>query len=417
MSRKDLRILALLAAIALAVAVVVELARHPLSGAPARPEKEEEPVAALPSPATAASEATSALEDGPRFGGISFGTGVRGDGTLNPGTIFAGDTPVVYAVWEYHNLAGGTPYRLAWYRDAGLYLDEPGAWDIARHGADGAAYVAYLAGQEGGLLPPGSYRLELYLGERLAQVATFEVLALTPTAGPTPPQSGPTTGPDRQAAGYEAARSLVFVGTPGDDDQSYTGSGTIVDGPRGLILTNWHVVGDLDSGQTYNELGYSVVLVDGDPRQPDGQVYIASVLDEYSDLALDLALLQIIYVQNGDTPEEVEYPLDLPSIALADSDKILLGDRVVVLGYPDYADDNLSWTEGVVSSRVDDWIVSDAEASHGHSGGMMLNEQGALIAIPTEVRGAEVGILLTWARPANLAQPLIREAQAALPLP
>jgi Tol biopolymer transport system component len=88
------------------------------------------------------------------------------------------------------------------------------------------------------------------------------------------------------------------------------------------------------------------------------------------------------------------------------------------LGYPDYGEGTVSWTDGSIATITGEWIKSDAEASYGHSGGMMLNEQGELIGVLTKIERVGMQGQLTLARPINQATDLIRRGRAALqPLP
>lgn len=343
----------------------------------------------------------------PHFGEVTFGTGVRGDSVLNQGDTFV-NTAVVYAVWSYRGLRDGLPYRLIWALDGDVFVEERLTWDAGRYGAEGAAYAAHISDYTTGELPPGNYRLDLFIEDRQEQLATFVILAPTPT--PLPPT--PTPEPDARARGRLAARSLVQLIV--DSDRLFVkgqgGSGSIVDGVQGLIVTNWHVVSDR-AGRLLNEGGYVRVCVTADPDALPEWTYWAQVLPEYSDPDLDVAVLRITHWAANDTP--VSEPLNLPAIPLGDSAAVRRGDRVLLLGFPDYAGGSLSWTEGVVTTRDDQWIKSDAGISHGHSGGMMLNERGELIAIPTQYERTSVGAVLAKARPINLAHRLVASAIAA----
>lgn len=235
----------------------------------------------------------------------------------------------------------------------------------------------------------------------------------------SPPTAIPPTAthyPDIQAIGQQAARSLVQLSVPSDLLFVYRhyGSGSIVDGERGLIVTNWHVVGDRD-GALHNERGYAKIYLTGDPDQLPDFTYWAQVLPQYSDPDLDLAILQITHRATDLAP--VQRPLDLPAVTLRDNTPIHAGDHVLLLGFPNYAEGRLSWTEGLVATHDSWWIKSDAEVSHGHSGGMMLNQRGELIGIPTKHEETTVGGGLVLARPINLALSLIEAAVAADPVP
>lgn len=240
----------------------------------------------------------------------------------------------------------------------------------------------------------------------------------TPVSSPTsPPTSIPiTVQPGVRDVGREAARALVKVAVPGDSGNDRTGSGSIVDGEKGLILTNWHIVAD-DWGDLLNEDGSAGILWVEDPDQMADLVFMARVLPEHSDPDLDFALLQITHRVEGANTLVVQWPLDLPAVTLGDSDQVLPGSPVLLLGYPDYGEGGISWTQGLVTLRDQEWIRSDALISHGHSGGMMLNEAGQMAGILSEVQWIGWKGELALARPVNLAKPLIQGAREQIEPP
>ena len=143
------------------------------------------------------------------------------------------------------------------------------------------------------------------------------------------------------------------------------GSGVIVDADNGYILTNNHVVDDMD--------GIRVKLI-------DKREYEATIIG--SDPKTDLAVLQI----------EAE---NLSDIKLGDSDDIRVGEWVMAVGSP--FSENLSHTvtTGIVSAlgrsnimnaqSYEDFIQTDAAINPGNSGGALLNMEGELIGINTAI--------------------------------
>ncbi|HET89651.1 MAG TPA: hypothetical protein ENN99_02785, partial [Chloroflexi bacterium] len=111
----------------------------------------------------------------------------------------------------------------------------------------------------------------------------------------------------------------------------------------------------------------------------------------------------------------------LPTIKMGGSSQVHTGDPVLLLGFPDYAGGRLSWTEGVIATHGSQWIKSDAAISHGHSGGMMLNERGELIGVLSMYERTSVGGGLALARPVAWVRTLVANAQqggwAAPPIP
>jgi len=143
------------------------------------------------------------------------------------------------------------------------------------------------------------------------------------------------------------------------------GSGVIVDAKNGYILTNNHVVDDMD--------GIRVKLID--KREFD-----ATVIGK--DPKTDLAVLQID-------------AMDLTDIALGNSDKVRVGEWVMAVGSP--FSENLSHTvtTGIVSAlgrsnimnaqSYEDFIQTDAAINPGNSGGALLNMDGELVGINTAI--------------------------------
>lgn len=402
---------------ALATYVLTDLFRPESVAVVVTPPTQSPPITptVLFSPTTAVMPTTSPTETQrpapiPQFGSITFGTGISGDRVLKPGSTFPAGTNEVYAVWSYQNMNDGMPYQMSWLLDDSPWLYESLTWDTNRYGSKGQVYVAQISEHDADGLPPGNYRLELFLGERLVQLATFVILGPPPTQ----PPPTPTPQPDMRVIGRRASRSLVSIWMEGTHVRS-RGSGSIVHDSQGLILTNWHVVTD-DQGKLINKEGYAWIFLTIDPDQAPVLTYWAQVLPKFSDPNNDLALLRITHwtVDNS----SVQGPLDLPAIPLGDSSQVRRGDRVLLLGYPDYAEGTLSWTEDVVATRTDQWIKSGADASYGHSGGMMLNDRGELIGVIT--RGEAIGVegQLALARPVNAATRLISSAIAeGQPLP
>ncbi len=102
-------------------------------------------------------------------------------------------------LWTYQDMADGTPFYLRWLHDDAPYQEETMVWNADTHGTKGQAYFASLAERDGDSLPPGNYRLVLFIGERQVQEATFEIL----------PRPSPTSPPSR------AAREIKWG--PGED--------------------------------------------------------------------------------------------------------------------------------------------------------------------------------------------------------
>ena len=170
------------------------------------------------------------------------------------------------------------------------------------------------------------------------------------------------------------------------------GSGVIVDANNGYILTNNHVVDEMD--------GIRVKLID--KREFD-----ATIIG--TDPKTDLAVLKI----DAD---------DLEDIDIGDSENIRVGEWVMAVGSP--FSENLSHTvtTGIISAigrsnilnsgSYEDFIQTDAAINPGNSGGALLNMDGDLIGINTAIAtgGYEKGNRgVGFAIPSNMAQRIMSD--------
>ena len=166
------------------------------------------------------------------------------------------------------------------------------------------------------------------------------------------------------------------------------GSGVIIDAIKGYVLTNNHVISDAQK--------ISVQL-------NDGREFEAKLIG--SDDQSDIALLQIQKASH------------LTQIAIADSDKLRVGDFAVAVGNPFGLGQTV--TSGIVSALgrsglnlegLENFIQTDAAINRGNSGGALLNLNGELTGINTAILapgGGSVGI--GFAIPSNMAQTLAQQ--------
>ncbi|EIT7759731.1 Do family serine endopeptidase [Escherichia coli] len=166
------------------------------------------------------------------------------------------------------------------------------------------------------------------------------------------------------------------------------GSGVIINANKGYVLTNNHVINQAQK--------ISIQLNDG--REFDAKLI-------GSDDQSDIALLQI---QN---------PSKLTQIAIADSDKLRVGDFAVAVGNPFGLGQTA--TSGIISALgrsglnlegLENFIQTDASINRGNSGGALLNLNGELIGINTAILapgGGSVGI--GFAIPSNMARTLAQQ--------
>ncbi len=180
--------------------------------------------------------------------------------------------------------------------------------------------------------------------------------------------------------------STVLILTLDDDEEVVaSGSGSIVD-PRGVILTNFHVVGDPDTGELSHSEGVVGIAMTRNPRQPAVAMFYGQVVDANPEL--DLALVKVIADLDGNAPEEC---LQLPYYEIGDSDAIQIGDDLSIVGFPGIGGSSVTLTSGRVSgfesteNGVTAWIKTDAEINPGNSGGSAVADDGTLVGIPTQV--------------------------------
>lgn len=194
-----------------------------------------------------------------------------------------------------------------------------------------------------------------------------------------------------------------------------SGSGTIID-PRGLIVTNFHVVGHKESDTFYNPDQLVEIWLTHELNQPPVLSYYAQVVA--ADPDADLAILRIVRMGSGVSPAEC---LNLPTIPLNYAD-LGVEESIKAVGYPSFGDATITITTGKTAGY---WGIDrsgygeqhskyqalkvTAPLSHGVSGGALLNDANELVGVPTfgiqDKDGAPV--ILGGAVPISLATHLI----------
>lgn len=182
------------------------------------------------------------------------------------------------------------------------------------------------------------------------------------------------------------------------EQEAGSGSGFIIDGEKGLIVTNNHVIAGAQR---------LTVTVDEDEQ------YTATVVG--TDPRTDLAVIKI----------EADKPL--PEVSLGDSSRLQVGEWVVAIGNPLGKKFARSVTVGVVSaldreitvsaSRVGgevtlNLIQTDAAINPGNSGGPLVNMQGQVVGI-NSVKIAQEGVEgMGFSIPIADAKPIIDQLLA-----
>ena len=175
----------------------------------------------------------------------------------------------------------------------------------------------------------------------------------------------------------------------GESESRGSGSGSVIDA-AGHILTNHHVV-ERTSKLTVSfggEKTYTATVVGSDPDT-------------------DLAVIKI------DNP-----PPGLTVVPLGDSDRLVVGQKVLAIGNPFGLDRTL--TTGVISGLqrpirarnnkpIDAAIQTDASINPGNSGGPLLDKNGRMIGINSQILspsgGGSVGV--GFAVPVNTAKRVV----------
>src|SRR5207302_6985978 len=160
-----------------------------------------------------------------------------------------------------------------------------------------------------------------------------------------------------------------------------SGSGFLID-PEGVIVTNAHVVEDVTTAQV---------------RLFDGRRFTGKVIGR--DSRVDLALLKLDGVKG------------LPTLALADSNRVRVGEFVLALGHPFGLEHTVSF--GIVSRKGApltvaapgfDFIQTDAAINPGNSGGPLVNMAAEVVGVNSmAARNGSIG----FAIPANLVKLLV----------
>ncbi|HXG10444.1 MAG TPA: Do family serine endopeptidase [Gemmataceae bacterium] len=168
------------------------------------------------------------------------------------------------------------------------------------------------------------------------------------------------------------------------------GSGFVVD-PKGVVLTNFHVV----DGADQVEIQFA-----------DGRKFLSR--DIKTDPKTDLAIVRI----------DARGPL--PYLELGDSDQMEIGDRVLAVGAPFGLTGSV--THGIISGKgrslrmnmYEDFVQTDAAINPGNSGGPLVNLEGKVIGINSAIKSRSggfqgVGLAISSNLARNIMTQLLKE--------
>jgi len=167
------------------------------------------------------------------------------------------------------------------------------------------------------------------------------------------------------------------------------GSGVIIDGDQGLVVTNHHVVQGADT----------ILVTLSDRRE-----FTATLVG--SDAGTDIALLRV-------TTDDAEFA----EVPIGDSNAVAVGDYVVAIGNPFGLGQTA--TAGIVSAigrsgvnieSYEDFIQTDASINPGNSGGALVDIDGELLGVNTAIlsgTGGNIGI--GFAIPSNMVRKVVEQ--------
>ena len=235
---------------------------------------------------------------------------------------------------------------------------------------------------------------------------TTTVVREAPATQPTAASTG-SAGRSVRDIYKQEGRGVVFIqsqGVTSDSNSPFglpqqgtaTGSGFVVD-EEGTIVTNAHVVEGADRVEVrFDE---------------NGEFINAEV--KGVDTSTDVAVLKI-------DPSDVQ---DLTPLPLGDSSKLQVGDPVIAIGNPFGYSKTV--TTGIVSGlqreiqapngfTIPDVIQTDASINPGNSGGPLLDSNGRVIGINSQIAtgGGQGSVGIGFAVPVNTAKELLPDLKA-----
>ena len=169
-----------------------------------------------------------------------------------------------------------------------------------------------------------------------------------------------------------------------------TGSGLLLAGEYGTILTNRHVISIADKYAPYVcriqvPDDYQTVSVYGSEQEGGGSVFQAPWSN------LDAGVITV------NRPTQHMINLEQKNPRPLNCNPPSIGDKVVILGYPAVGSkQDITATEGIISGFDGDYFITSAKVEEGNSGGLAVSvKEDCYLGIPTY---AEVGNVESLAR-------------------
>ena len=272
--------------------------------------------------------------------------------------------------------------------------------------------------------------------------------ALLACLGPVAPawsQARPPTTTNRLFLHSKPAIVRIYCGYVGQwawDGRNWrtqavgSGSGFLFN-PKGYILTNAHVVSDIREGDGAGKRGLLIQLAvqalraKGLAVNRESVGRAAQVLGNQASL-VEFRRIAVAVLQSGrQVPFEVKSygapsgggqdlatgkdvavlkieVKNAPALRIGNSDDVQVGDKVFVMGYPAAADSSLLDSRSALEPTINDGTISakkstadgapilqtNTSATHGNSGGPVINEKGEVVGLLTfrgdTVNGQEV---------------------------
>ncbi len=245
------------------------------------------------------------------------------------------------------------------------------------------------------------------MGEPIVLAALAALAFLAPAFGAAPAAAQEMS--DRAIDRCTRAAVRIQVDVAGG---SSIGSGSIIDA-HGYVLTNFHVVGNVRHGShggpaSFYDVDHVQIATVSSARDAATTRYIGRVVR--GDVRLDLALIRIVANADG-TP--LAAGTTFPTVPLAGTDALQPGSSLWAFGFP-MGVRTINVTGGHMTgfqmgsasgseTPLVSWIRTDAEFNPGNSGGMLVDRQGRLVAVPTAVVSSGETL-----EPIELARPVER---------